>query len=140
MIVDFSWGSKASTPVNHSTVSKINSFKVLQTTILQGLKWKVNPDCCRKVSRGFTLCHNWANSIWCRIWWSNSRRQPSSSSPPERGQSVQGRHKSSTHYSFSKKSFWACLSLPVSAKCSFLAFPSLKHFRWPLVLFVPTTS
>ncbi len=44
------YNSKAFTPVRHFTVSKINSFKVLQTIILQGLKWKSNPDCWWKVS------------------------------------------------------------------------------------------
>lgn len=44
MIVNFSWRSKAFTSVSHFTVSKIDSFKVLQTIIIQGLKWKTNPD------------------------------------------------------------------------------------------------
>lgn len=70
---------------SYLTVSKIDSFKVLQTIIIQGLKWKTNPDSVVKKSQRriyFPFSYNWANSIWCRIWWFSSRRQSSSSTHP----------------------------------------------------------
>lgn len=85
MILIFSWSSKAFASVSHLTVSKIDSFKVFQTIIIQGLKWKTNPDSVVEKSQQriyFPFSYNWANSICRRIWWFSSRRQSSSSTPP----------------------------------------------------------